>query len=266
MSNIFSHNILSQKAKKIKKADDEKPYFENTHQVFTPSWINYKNPKLDGEERDEEEGQEEVKGKALLKKIYGGSCWKGYEQFGMKEKKGRKVPNCVPKKGGCGNLPCSNKKVVKHYDKVVDNYTDVINHLDEHLKEKAGDPKDASQSKFLKKEVKRVNELHLLPASRIGAGDPLYKVSNPREVQKKAFEIYGKDAIVYKSSNPKKKYQMLDQQTGKWVFFGDAKMEDFTKHLDEARQDRYLKRALNIKGKWRQNAFSPNVLSILLLW
>lgn len=25
-------------------------------------------------------------------------CWEGYEMFGMKEKGGRKVPNCVPKK------------------------------------------------------------------------------------------------------------------------------------------------------------------------
>lgn len=24
-------------------------------------------------------------------------CWKGYEMIGMKKKKGRKVPNCVPK-------------------------------------------------------------------------------------------------------------------------------------------------------------------------
>jgi len=25
-------------------------------------------------------------------------CWKGYEQVGMKTKKGKKVPNCVPEK------------------------------------------------------------------------------------------------------------------------------------------------------------------------
>lgn len=25
-------------------------------------------------------------------------CWKGYEMIGMKKKKGRKVPNCVPKR------------------------------------------------------------------------------------------------------------------------------------------------------------------------
>ncbi len=25
-------------------------------------------------------------------------CWSGYEQVGMKTKKGKKVPNCVPEK------------------------------------------------------------------------------------------------------------------------------------------------------------------------
>ena len=27
-----------------------------------------------------------------------GPCWTGYEMIGMKDKDGRKVPNCVPKK------------------------------------------------------------------------------------------------------------------------------------------------------------------------
>ena len=26
-----------------------------------------------------------------------GPCWKGYEMVGMKKKRGRTVPNCVPK-------------------------------------------------------------------------------------------------------------------------------------------------------------------------
>ena len=31
-------------------------------------------------------------------KKLGGTCWDGYEAIGMKNKGGRKVPNCVPKK------------------------------------------------------------------------------------------------------------------------------------------------------------------------
>lgn len=29
-------------------------------------------------------------------------CWTGYEAIGMKEKNGKKVPNCVPKNEDCG--------------------------------------------------------------------------------------------------------------------------------------------------------------------
>jgi hypothetical protein len=43
---------------------------------------------------------EEVVSKVLskIKEAKSTPCWKGYEQIGMKEKDGRQVPNCVPKK------------------------------------------------------------------------------------------------------------------------------------------------------------------------
>ena len=31
-----------------------------------------------------------------LQNILKEACWKGYKQIGMKDKDGRKVPNCVP--------------------------------------------------------------------------------------------------------------------------------------------------------------------------
>ena len=31
-----------------------------------------------------------------MKKKENKPCWKGYEMLGMKNKKGKKVPNCVP--------------------------------------------------------------------------------------------------------------------------------------------------------------------------
>ena len=37
----------------------------------------------------------QMKGSPLKLK---GACWKGYEAIGMKNKSGKKVPNCVPKK------------------------------------------------------------------------------------------------------------------------------------------------------------------------
>ena len=35
---------------------------------------------------------------AFKKKKMKNPCWKGYEAIGMKNKGGKKVPNCVPKK------------------------------------------------------------------------------------------------------------------------------------------------------------------------
>lgn len=228
-------SILSSKAKQLKKMTDEKPYFENTHDVLGL----YKNPKSKEKEEEEDAEKGRPKGMALLERIYGG---------------------CASCKGSC------KKKVDDTYTRVVGNYSKVVNHLEEHLREKAGDPLDAKQSKYLKGEIKRINALHLTPANKVAGDDNLYKVSNPREVQKRAFEIYGKDAVVYKSDKPNKKYQILNKLTGKWVYFGDAKMEDFHKHQNPVRRNSYLSRALNIKGNWRDNPYSPNILSLVLLW
>lgn len=42
--------------------------------------------------------------------------------------------------------------------------------------------------------------------------------------------------------------------------------EDYTKHNDPERRLRYLARATKIKGDWKNNPYSPNNLSIRLLW
>jgi hypothetical protein len=42
--------------------------------------------------------------------------------------------------------------------------------------------------------------------------------------------------------------------------------EDYTIHQDDKRRDSYLSRATNIKGNWRDNKYSPNNLSIHILW
>jgi len=267
--------IISKKSAKNQREADEKPYFENTHQIFTPEWIDYKQPTKAKEEQEEEEEEKNApKGKSLLKKIYGGSCWKGYEQYGMKMKNGRKVPNCIPisqnqsiEKGGCSGVNICSKKAEcsSLKDRTVGKYQEVISHLEEHLKEKAGDPKDVKQSQELKREVKKLNESHLTPANKIPKKDHLYKISNPKMVQQKAKKLYGKDAIIYKSSRPSKKYQILNPQ-GKWIHFGDAKMEDYNYHQDAQRRKSYLARATGIKGKWKEDHYSPNWLSLVLLW
>ena len=42
-------------------------------------------------------------------------CWKGYQAIGMKEKNGRKVPNCVPE--GAGQAKSKAQKFAKSQNK-----------------------------------------------------------------------------------------------------------------------------------------------------
>ena len=91
------------------------------------------------------------------------------------------------------------------------------------------------------------------------------KYSNPPQVYRLASKYLGKKAKIGLSTKKNKKY-MVTRPDGKIVHFGQMGYEDFTKHQDTNRRDRYLKRATNIKGKWKDNKFSPNNLSINLLW
>jgi len=237
--------IFSSKSRKIIKYNEDKPYWENTH----PTENGVKQAQ-ESDTEDDECVKSKPKGYSLLKKIYGG--------------------------GSHSQLisPKLQSDLGKRYKKVSDNYSDVVRHLEEHQQEGIGDIKDVKQSKYLRREMKRINALHLTPANQVAGDDALYKYSNPKQVQKKAFQLYGNDAIVYKSDKKEKKYQIQDENTGKFVYFGqmlDTKnkkqgYEDFTKHHDEVRRNSYLKRASNIKGDWKTNVYSPNFLAISLLW
>ena len=91
----------------------------------------------------------------------------------------------------------------------------------------------------------------------------LLKVSDPDEVNKRAMKIYGKN--VFLSTRKNKKYMILDDNN-KFIHFGDVRYFDFTKHKDVIRAMRYRKRMENIKGDWRDNEYSSNILSLRLLW
>jgi len=95
--------------------------------------------------------------------------------------------------------------------------------------------------------------------------DKICKVSNPEVVLKQLKKYYGDEVDLYLSSSKNKKYMMFDEK-GKKIHFGDLRFLDYTKHKDKQSRDNYLKRASNIKGNWKQNPFSPNILSIILLW
>jgi hypothetical protein len=59
---------------------------------------------------------------------------------------------------------------------------------------------------------------------------------------------------------------MIEKPDGKWAHFGQIGYEDYTKHKDEYRRMNYLLRSSNIKGNWKNDMYSPNNLSINILW
>lgn len=99
--------------------------------------------------------------------------------------------------------------------------------------------------------------------------EQLLKISNPKEVVKKAQQYFNNpDIKVYLSNKKTKKYAIYDPINKKLVHFGQfhPPMEDFTKHGNSQRRDNYLKRAMNIRGDWKNNPYSANNMSIALLW
>ena len=97
--------------------------------------------------------------------------------------------------------------------------------------------------------------------------EQLLKVSNPKEVIKKAQQYFNNpDIKVYLSNKKNKKYAIYDKINKKLVHFGQMGYMDYTMHNDDKRRQNYLSRASNIKGDWKDNIYSPNNLSINLLW
>jgi hypothetical protein len=94
----------------------------------------------------------------------------------------------------------------------------------------------------------------------------LIQNSNPYTVYIKAKEYLTDDTVVKMSNRKNKKYMVLNPNTNKYVHFGDINYQDFTKHNDPVRRDRYLKRTENIKGDWKSDLYSSNNLSRVLLW
>jgi hypothetical protein len=90
--------------------------------------------------------------------------------------------------------------------------------------------------------------------------------SNWRIASEKANQYFGRQIDLRLSSNPKKKYMIYNPEKKKWIHFGAMGYQDYTKHHDEQRRDRYLKRATALPGNWKHDKYSPNNLSIHILW
>jgi hypothetical protein len=95
--------------------------------------------------------------------------------------------------------------------------------------------------------------------------DLLKEFSNPKIAQEKAFKYLGKDGTLLVSSRKDKKY-MVQKPDGKFVHFGQMGYQDHTKHQNEIKKNNYIHRAKNIKGKWREDKYSPNNLAMNILW
>jgi hypothetical protein len=54
-----------------------------------------------------------------------------------------------------------------------------------------------------------------------------------------------------------------DQNTS--IHFGALGYENYTKHRDKDRRERYLTRATKIKGNWINDKFSPNTQNATIL-
>ena len=91
----------------------------------------------------------------------------------------------------------------------------------------------------------------------------LNKYSDFKAVNDNAKRLYGKEVFV--STRKNKKFMIMNDDK-KWIHFGQLGYEDFTKHRDKQRRELYLKRASKLKGDWKTNIYSPNLLSIVLLW
>lgn len=95
----------------------------------------------------------------------------------------------------------------------------------------------------------------------------LSSFSNYDIAKRKTREYLGDDVELFISPRKDKKYRVYDPN-GKPVDFGsfNPPMEDYTFHGDKKRRLNYLRRASNIKGNWKNNPYSPNNLSINILW
>lgn len=103
-------------------------------------------------------------------------------------------------------------------------------------------------------------------AEKIPKGDDIWKWSNPVKVAEMAKKYLGDMAVVFRSTKPKKKYMIFDPDNKKWVFFGEINFSDFTQHQDPKRRENYLRRTANMKGDWKDNKYSANMLSRNILW
>lgn len=95
----------------------------------------------------------------------------------------------------------------------------------------------------------------------------VYKYSNPNIVFEKADRLFGNMDMDYElqlSTRKDKKYMIRgDFTNNQWVHFGQMGYDDFTKHNDYIRRNKFLKRNHNWAYRYPH---TPAFLSFTLLW
>ena len=108
-----------------------------------------------------------------------------------------------------------------------------------------------------------MNDNEVLRSSKY---NQILTVSNPTIVYNNLQKYFGRPTELYVSNRKNKKYMILNPNNNKFVSWGDIRYEDLTRHLDPVRRDSYLRRATNIRGKWKDDTYSSNNLAIWTLW
>ena len=97
--------------------------------------------------------------------------------------------------------------------------------------------------------------------------EELKSYSNIERVYKNAKKYFkNNDFNIDISTRKDKKFMIYNPETNRWVHFGQFGAKDFTKTLDDGKRERYISRASKIKGLWRDDKYSPNNLSLWILW
>jgi hypothetical protein len=103
--------------------------------------------------------------------------------------------------------------------------------------------------------------MKLINIENVDKNNEIWKYSNPLKLRQIANEKGFKNTEIFLSDKPTKKYMIF--HNNKPMYFGQMGFEDYTKHNDELRQQRFLNR----NKKWKTfQKYTPAYLSYHLLW
>ena len=106
--------------------------------------------------------------------------------------------------------------------------------------------------------------MELRKAVDVKKSDELYKLSDAIQAQINTYKYLGKDIILYKSTNPNKKYMVYDDYHDKWKHFGSMK-PPYSDYLKVGEEWWTLAQSQNPHHIWSQinNIFPPKTIDYI---